>query len=383
MSARISTSSQVLDVLVIGAGQAGLAAGYWLSRRRVRYQIVERASRVGDSWRRRWDSLTLFTPVAHSSLPGLAMSGQPHAYPTRDEVADYLESYARHFRLPIRFSDGVRSLSREPSGFSAVLDSGHRLRSVAVIVATGAFQVPVVPPVARDLSPWVAQLTPNTYRNPEATPDGRVLVVGDGATGRQIALELSGAGRHVTLATGRSRRVTPPRIAGRSIFWWLSRTGAMTAHRDSPLGRYLRRSDPFPGRHLSLSVLATHGIDIRGRLEGFSGAKPRFADRTAGSVEVVVWATSYADDTDWLRVAGATDAAGRVIETDGVAPVRGLYYVGRSWQRSRGSALLLGVGADARHVVDHIASDLEVAPARRAIPHLNHPNERAGTPRPG
>lgn len=157
----------------------------------------------------------------------------------------------------------------------------------------------------------------------------------------------------------------------------------MNAHRGSPLGRYLRRSDPFPGRHLSLGVLAAQGIDVRGRLEGFSGATPRLADGAAHSIDVVVWATGYTDDTDWLRVPGATDAQGRVIEADGVAPVRGLYYVGRSWQRSRGSALLLGVGADARHVVHHITNNLQATSARPVVHHQRDPDAWAAPPHAG
>ncbi|HEX7173003.1 MAG TPA: NAD(P)/FAD-dependent oxidoreductase [Candidatus Limnocylindria bacterium] len=383
MTAGVRRPPQLLDVLVIGAGQAGLAAGYWLGRSRLSFQIVERASRVGDSWRRRWESLTLFTPVAHSSLPGLAMPGEPDAYPTRDEVADYLDSYARHFRLPIRFSDGVRRLTSDGSGFSAILASGSLLRARAVIVATGAFQVPRVLPAARDLPSTVTQLSPTTYRNPAATPNGRVLVVGDGATGRQIALELATAGRLVSLATGRPRRVTAERVGGRSVFWWLSRAGALAAHRDSLVGRYLRRTDPFPGRHLSLRALAARGVKIRGPLSGFSDAVPRFADGAAESVSVVVWATGYTDETGWLAIAGATDAQGRIIETDGFAPVSGLHFAGRSWQRSRGSALLSGVGADARHVVDHITDSLDVSSSRVAAHHHRHHHDAPASQRPG
>jgi putative flavoprotein involved in K+ transport len=311
------------------------------------------------------------------------MPGEPDAYPTRDEVADYLDSYARQFRLPIRFNDGVRRLTCDGSGFSAILASGSLLRARAVIVATGAYQVPRVLPAARDLPSTVTQLSPTTYRNPAATPDGGVLVVGDGATGRQIALELASAGHRVLLATGRPRRVTAECVGGRSVFWWLRRAGALAAHRDSLVGRYLRRSDPFPGRHLSLRGLAARGIDIRGRLSGFSGAVPRFADGAAESVGVVVWATGYTDETGWLAIRGAIDAQGGIIETDGFAPVSGLHFVGRSWQRSRGSALLLGVGGDAHHVVDHITDSLELASSRLAAHHHRHHHDACASPRPG
>lgn len=343
-----------IGVLVIGAGQAGLAAGYWLRTRGVDHLIVERAERIGDSWRNRWDSLTLFTPAAYSALPGLPLAGDPEAYPTKDAMADYLETYARHFDLPVRLATAVVRLDAHGGRFVATLSTGDKVIARSVIVAGGPFAVPAVPALAGGLAADVVQLTPNSYRDPTSTPPGTVLIVGDGATGRQIALELAATHR-VLLATGRPRRAVPERILGRSIFWWLDRLGVMRVTRDSRLGRILRERDPFPGRHLALDRLAARGVLVRPRVRAIDGRRVTFADGLSDAVTALVWATGYRDDTGWVAVPGALDERGRWLESGGLSPVSGLYFVGRSWQRTRGSALVLGVGEDARAIVDRLA----------------------------
>jgi putative flavoprotein involved in K+ transport len=180
-----------------------------------------------------------------------------------------------------------------------------------------------------------------------------VLIVGDGATGRQIAAELAATHR-VLLATGRPRKVSPDRVAGRSVFWWLDRLGLLRAPRDSLRGRLLRERDPFPGRHLELGRLGLAGVAIKPRVASLDEDRVTFADGSDERIAVVVWATGYRDDTSWLAVDGSLDERGRVIESEGISPIEGLYHVGRNWQRNRGSALLLGVGEDARLIVERI-----------------------------
>src|SRR4051794_10051482 len=177
-------TTAAVDVLVVGAGQAGLAAGHALRATGLRYELVERQTRIGDSWRQRYDSLTLFTPRSYSHLPGLAFDGPSEGYANRDEMAAYLERYAERFELPVRLRSAIVALEREASGFVAHLDDGSVISARAVVITPGAFQVPAIPRIAADLSPDVKQLTPNSYVNPSTVPAGRVLVVGDGATGR-------------------------------------------------------------------------------------------------------------------------------------------------------------------------------------------------------
>ncbi len=352
-----------LDVLVIGGGQAGLAMGYHLKRADHRFQIVERNARVGDSWRNRHDSLVLFTPRAYSALPGLPLPGDPDGYPTKDEAADYLERYARHFDLPVSTETGIRSLTQVNGGFRARTDAGEIIDAKAVVLATGAFQRPAVPAVSRQLSPDVMQLTPESYKRPGQIPPGRVLVVGDGATGRQIAAELA-ATHEVLLATGRPRRVSPQRILGRSVFWWMDRLGILRSSRETRVGRYLMNADPFPGKDLNLGRLRRRGVRVVGRLLEADGKDVGFAGGETAEVDAVIWAAGYRDDSRWVAIPEVKDGHGGVVHRRGVSAVPGVYFVGRSWQWTRGSALLAGVGDDAAYVARRIAERL---PGRTAI----------------
>jgi len=364
----MATTQLPLDVLVIGAGQAGLALGYTLKETGLRFLLVERHARIGESWRQRFDSLTLFTPRAYSALPGLAVPGDPEGYPTKDEIADYLASYAAHFDLPVRLGTAIERLEREEGLFRATTADGEVLTARSVVLASGAFQQPAVPAISEHFAPEVTQLTPDSYRNPGQTPAGTVLVVGDGATGRQIARELSGSHR-VILSTGRARRVSPHRVLGKSIFWWMDRTGLLRKSRQSRIGRKLMIQDPFPGKDLDLGKLRQHGISVVGRLSRVADRQVSFASGETAEVETVIWATGYRDQTEWVAIPGATDATGAFIHERGSSPVPGLSFIGRSWQWTRGSALLTGVGADARYVVEQLAARLaasaEAAPAQR------------------
>jgi putative flavoprotein involved in K+ transport len=339
----------VLDVLVIGAGQAGLAVGYHLRASGARFELVERHLRIGDSWRQRYDSLSLFTPRSYSHLPGLLLEGDQDSYPTRDEIADYLARYAAHFEIPVRLGTDVVRLERDGDGFLVVLDDGSTIEARVVVVAAGAFQVPTVPVIASGLSTSVTQLTPLSYHNPSSVPPGAVLVVGDGATGRQIALELAGSHR-VILATGKKRSLAPQRVLGRSIFWWLDHLGLLRITGDSRLGRRLRARDTLPRRDLADRHLRKAGVDVVPRLTAFDQAQAMFSNGETRDVGSVIWATGYHDDTTWLRIADAVDASGSFVETRGASPVPRLFYVGRPWQMTQSSGLVTGVGADAREI---------------------------------
>ena len=342
-----------LDILVIGGGQAGLAMGFHLKKTPLRFQIAERHARVGDSWRNRYASLILFTPRAYSALPGLAVPGDPDGFPTKDEVADYLEAYANHFDLSVVLGSGIRRLERVDGGFRAVTEAGQPIDSRAVVLATGAFQRPAIPPISKRLSAEVTQLAPEDYRTPDQLSPGTVLVAGDGATGRQIALELT-ANHEVLLAAGRPRRVSPDRILGRSVFWWMDKLGILRASRESPIGRYLMKADPFPGKRLELEQLKRRGVDVVGRVVQAEGKKVSFADRKAAEVDAVVWATGYRDDTDWVNIPEVKDDHGGFLHFRGVSPLPHLCFIGRSWQWSRGSALFAGVGEDAAYLTEHL-----------------------------
>jgi len=343
----------VYDVLVIGGGQAGLAAGYHLKRARLSFRILEAAPRVGDSWRRRYRSLTLFTPRAFSELPGLRLPGNPEGYPSRDEFADYLESYASAHGLSVDLDAEVVRLTRDDLGFRLRIRDGSEVSAKAVIVAAGAFRKPLRPGISKGLDESVVQLDAEAYSGPEDVPPGKVLVVGDGATGRDIAVELA-ISREVILATGKPRKLFPERILGRSVWWWLSKLGLMRAGPRSFLGRLMRKSDPFPDRGRSIEALRSRGVQIVGRLVSSKDRTAAFEDRSRVEVGAVVWTVGYRDELDWIDIPGATDERGTPVHDGGVSPVRGLFFLGRPWQRNRASALVMGVGDDAEMVVDQV-----------------------------
>lgn len=343
-----------LDVLVVGAGQAGLAAGYRLKQAGLTFLVLEAAPRVGDSWRRRYESLTLFTPRAFSQLPGLKLSSDPEGYPARDEFAGYLEAYAAAFALPVRTGARVSRLAWDGNGFRAELADGTDVSARAVIVATGGFQVPAKPSIASGFAGSVVQLDPETYRGPQSIPaDGRVLVIGDGASGRDIAVELA-VTRETLLAAGKPRKLFPERILGKSVWWWLRNLGLMRVGAQSFLGRLMRRADPFPDRGRSLAAIAGAGVDMKPRLVTAEGRTATFTDGSSSEVEAVVWAVGYRDHYEWLETAGAKDSAGKVLHDEGVSPIPGLFFVGRPWQRNRASALVMGAGEDAGEIVRRI-----------------------------
>ena len=337
--------------VVVGGGQAGLAVAHQLAARDLDVVVLDAQERVGDTWRRRWNSLRLFTPAAYSGLPGMPFPAPPAHLPDKDEVADYLERYAERFDLPVRLGTRVDRLGWD--GERYVLQAGaSRFEAENVVVATGPFQRPRVPDVAARLSPEVHQLHSGEYRSPLDLPDGPVLVVGVGNSGAQIALELART-RRVWLA-GRETGRIPRRLLGRDVYDWLWPVfGRLTL--DTRLGRRLqartRRGDPLvgiPERQLEASVVRV------GRVTGERGGRPECEGEVL-EPRVVVWCTGFAPDYGWIDLP-VLDEDGRPRHRRGVATdAPGLYFVGLRFQHRMTSALLGGVGEDAAFVVDQIA----------------------------
>lgn len=346
----------VYDILIIGAGQAGLSMGYYLKKTGLNFLLLDNHSHAGEVWQKRYDSLVLFTPRFYSSLPGLPLQGDPSGFPTKNEIADYLKIYAQTFDLPIQFNRQVQKVARVNDIFT-ISTNEQDIMAKKVIVATGPFHTPRIPSFATELSSDVIQLHSSEYQNPSQLHEGPVLVVGGGNSGAQIAVELSE--RHETyISVGQKIRFLPLLIAGRSIFWWFDKLGILKVHRDSFIGKKIQsQGDPIFGFELR-QKLANQQVNLKSRTVSVHQNEITFDDNTSITVKNIIWATGFIPNYQWIDIQNLVDENGVIKHHRGVTDVEGLYFLGLPWQYRRGSALLLGVGDDAEYLYQHITSHL-------------------------
>jgi putative flavoprotein involved in K+ transport len=353
---RPSQSTDDVEVAVIGAGQAGLAMGYFLRRQGLRFVILERAAEIAPAWRERWDSLTLFTPRRYSALPGLPFPGDPDGYPTRDEVIAYLERYVETFQLPIEFNSEVKNLDLRDDGLFRLELEDRTMTADQIVVATGPFQTPYVPKVADRLAPDVFQTHATGYRRPNQVRPGTVLVVGGGNTGFQIAKELS-ATHKVVLSIGSRQKPLPQRLLGRDLFWWLTKARILDKSVETRLGQRLSTRETLIGSS-PRELKRRYGVELKPRAVDADGRTVCFEDGSELEVDAVVWATGYRPDYSWIKLP-IFDGDGRLRHRRGVTDVRGFYFLGLTWQHTRGSALIGWVNEDAEFIAERIAQDQE------------------------
>lgn len=337
-----------LDVLIIGAGQAGLAMGYFLSKTKLSYQILESSGAIGDSWRNRYDSLKLFTPRSYSALPGMPFPGDLDVYPTKDEVADYLSNYVRKFELHIKCNTYVEKLEQTLEGF-LVHTAKESYSAKQVVIATGPFQKPFIPSYKGALSSEIIQLHSSEYKNSSQIPQGKVLVIGGGNSGAQIAVDLAQTHK-VLFSTRKKLTFRPYNILGKSLFWWIDKLGILTAPTDSWIAQKVKAmGDPIIG--LELKQLLEKGLikHVPG-IRQFESKNVEFTDGSQETIDTIIWSTGYVSDYRLINIPEALDSHGNPIHTKGVSNIKGLYYVGLPWQSSRASALLYGVGKDAEYI---------------------------------
>jgi putative flavoprotein involved in K+ transport len=410
------------DVIVIGAGQAGLAMSHCLQARSVDHVVLERG-RVAERWHsERWPTLRLLTPNWQSRLPGFSYTGpDPDGFMRASEFAAHLERYARSFAAPVKQETQVLSVESTVRGYRVSTTQGE-VEARSVVIATGHCDLPHVPAIASELPADIVQVTPNRYRGPDGLPEGGVLVVGASATGVQLADELSRSGRQVTIAVGGHVRL-PRRYRGRDIMWWLDRMGlwAETSDQVSDLER-MRRAPSLQlvgsedHRDLDLPMLAARGVVLAGRLTAIDGARAIFADDLAdttgraertmqrllervdafaavsrfpdassdgarahlapplqslpatraptrihlrrAAIRSVVWATGFRREYPWLSVPGVLDARGELRHEGGVLQPPGLYALGLQLMRRRSSSFIDGVGEDAVELTEHLLASL-------------------------
>jgi putative flavoprotein involved in K+ transport len=347
-----------VDVLVIGAGQAGLGTGYWLGQQTsLTFLIVDGAERIGDNWRQRWDSLELFTPRRFSSLPGSAMPRGPGQYATKDQTADYLAAYADRQGLPVRLSTRILTLEPDNTGGFVATTTTGRIRARHVVIASGPYSTPYVPEAANDLDPSVTQLHSSAYRRPSDLPGRDVLVVGAGNSAAQLAVELA-ATRRVTVAAPGGMWFLPARVLGFSLYWWLWLTGILNSRSGSRISRVVRaRGDGIIGRELQALVDAGTVQMRRERVCGARGRAVMLTDGTEVQPDAVLWCTGYRPDYSWLCVPLALDEQGVPVHGAGRSPAPGLHWVGLPWQTRLNSGIIDGVDRDAQRAVRNIAAE--------------------------
>ena len=413
------------SVVVIGAGHTGLAVSYFLTRRGIDHVVLERGQ-VGQSWRAdRWDSLRLLTPNWLSRLPGAPYAGpDPDGYMTMPDVVGFIAGYARRIDAPVRTGVTVTSVRRAGAGYTVETSAGH-WESRAVVIATGACNIPKVPAVAAGVPAGIVHVTPNRYRNPARLPAGGVLVVGAAATGAQIAAEVQASGRPVTLAVGEHVRM-PRTYRGRDILWWMEHSGIWDQGVDDLDDIVRARHLPSPQLvgtperlTLDLNHLVGLGVRLAGRLAGivdgraqFSGSlknvvaladlkarrllasfdgwaadhgldadlpePERLADTrvpdspllglslTDGSIRTIIWATGYVADYSFLHI-DVLDRKGELKHDGGVVTgAPGLYRIGLPVLRRRKSTFIGGAEGDARDITDHLAAFLSDTAGRDA-----------------
>jgi putative flavoprotein involved in K+ transport len=359
------------DVVIIGAGQAGLAAGYHLARRGIQFLILEDHERIGDNWRTRWESLRLYSPAAVDGLPGMRFPAKRFAYPSGREMGDYLESYARAWKLPVRTGIHVDRLRRRDDGRDGfVIEAGdQRFEADQVIVATGAFQKPHVPEFAGELDPGIRQLHSSAYRSPSQLQYGPVLVVGASHSGADIAVEAA-AGGHRTVLAGHIFGQLPVPLEsrrGQTIMPIMFLLAKYLLTIRTPIGRKMApriRMGGGPLLRVRRPDLDRAGVErSEERVQGVSGGKPVLGDGRAIDVANVVWCTGFRPDFRWIGLP-IVDADGWPVQTRGVVDsVPGLYFLGLIFQYSFTSVLVGGASRDAGYVVNRIADRAAAEPS--------------------
>lgn len=348
--------------IVVGGGQAGLAAAHFLSQAGDDYIVLDAGPGFGHSWRTRWDSLKLFTPAKFNGLPGMPFPAADFSFPSKDEAGSYLEAYAQRLNPPVRFNTKVDSLARGEDGF--VLGSGGRRYSARrVIVATGAYQEPWIPTFAARLDPKVVQLHSSTYKNTDQLPQGSILVVGAGNSGAEIAVELAKAGRDVWLS-GRDVGRIPADLLGHWLggrpYWWVI-SRLLSVH--TPIGRKVRSASLTKGAPvigLTPSDVVEAGVRRVPRVGDVSDSMPSLADGQRLPVSGVIWATGFRPNYKWIQLP-IFDEHGYPRHDRGLVPgVPGLCFLGLPFQTSLSSPLLGGVGADASFIARHLSVHLSL-----------------------
>jgi putative flavoprotein involved in K+ transport len=355
----MSGAPERIETIVIGGGQSGLAVGYYLTRQGRPFVILDANDRIGDAWRKRWDSLRVFTPARLDGLPGMPFPAPASSFPTKDDVADYLVAYAARFDLPVRTGVRVDGLSRVGDRFVVTSGDG-RFEADNVVVAPGAYHNPRVPVFAPELDPAIVQMHSSEYRTPSQLREGGVLVVGAGNSGAEIALEASRG--HRTWLSGRDTGHEPVRPGSGpdrlvTPLMWFVAMHVLTVR--TPVGwkvQRMFRSRGIPLARVRRNDLTAAGVQLVPRTAGVLDGSPVLDDGRVLDLANVIWCTGFAPDLTWINLPIFNEDGDPVHDRGVVESEPGLYFIGMYFLYALSSVLIGGVGRDAKHVARHIAS---------------------------
>jgi putative flavoprotein involved in K+ transport len=338
------------SVIIIGGGQAGLAAGFFLKQKKSDFIILDENEQVGDSWKKRWDSLHLFTPSQYDGLPGMKFPLRKNSFPGKDEMADYLAEYTAKFRLPVHSSVRVKKISYSEGAYKLDTSNGTYFAE-KIIVSSGTHPVPKIPAFASQLSSEIEQIHSSEYKNPDMLANGDVLVVGAGTSGVEIALEVSKERK--TYISGKPTFHIPDRVfkyAG-NLYWWVVKN-MLTVK--TPIGRKVKVKVLHGGGpliNISVEDLEKAGVTRLQRMKGVENGLPVMEDGTIVKVKTVIWCTGYKPDFSWVNLDILNETGWPDTERGVARKQKGLYFMGMPFQFGLASGLVGGVGRDAKYVV--------------------------------
>lgn len=346
-------SFEMLDFIVVGGAQAGLAMAYYLKKLNKDFLVVDKEDEIGASWLNRWDSLTLFTPSEFNNMPGMEFPAEKGHYPSKTEVADYFKEYVEKFDIPVQLNTLIQNISHEGNYF--VLDSSEgEMPARNVVIATGPFHIPYTPPFSKKIDKSVFQIHSNYYKSPSQLQEGKAMVVGAGDSGFQILDEVSQDERKVYFSGTTDVKVLPQEILGKTLWWWFTKTGFLSFSRDTWLGRRLSRSrQPVIGTDVK-SILKRPNVEAVGKTKNAEGELIVTEKKRISDLKNIIWATGYRPNFNWIEGLELSKD-GYPKHYRGVSNIDGLYFIGLPWLHTRGSATLGGIKKDAQYLHKYIS----------------------------
>ncbi len=338
----------MIDFIVIGAGQAGMAISYYLTQNKKDFLVLDANKEIGAPWLKRWDSLQLFTATEYNNLPGLDFPHPTGYYANKYDVANYLKSYAEKFKIPIDFNQKIKGLKKVDDYF--ILDSEDKTyKAKNVIVATGPFHTPFTPSFHTKISPEVTQIHSENYKSTNQLQKGDTLVVGAGDSGVQILDEIAATGNKVYFSGNTNISSIPQEFLGKTLWWWFSKIGFLSVNKYSWIGKKLSTgTQPIIGTDVK-TLFKRPNVECVGRSLDASNDKIVFEKKEINTIKNIIWATGFKPNFNWIENV-ALDKDNYPKNFRGISDIEGLYYLGLPWLYTRGSATLGGVKKDAEYL---------------------------------